>query len=36
MVIRRPVLWAVVLTVMTVVFLAFLAIGILAWVRGLG
>jgi hypothetical protein len=36
MVIRRPVLWAVVLTVMTVLILAFLAIGIVAWVRGLG
>jgi hypothetical protein len=36
MAIRRPVLWAVVLAVMTVLFLAFLAIGILAWVRGLG
>jgi hypothetical protein len=35
-VIRRPVIWAVVLTIMTVLFLAALAIGIVAWWRGLG
>jgi hypothetical protein len=36
MVIRRPVLWAVVFTVMTGLFVAFLASGIVAWLRGLG
>jgi hypothetical protein len=36
MLIRRPVLWAVVLTLMTVLFLAILAIGIVAWRGGLG
>jgi hypothetical protein len=36
MVIRRPVLWAVALTLLTVLFLAVVAIGIVAWVRGLG
>jgi hypothetical protein len=30
------VLWAVVLTLMTVLFLAVLAIGIVAWVHALG
>jgi hypothetical protein len=36
MVMQRPVLWAVVLTLVTVLFLTVLAIGIVAWVRGLG
>jgi len=36
MFVRRPVLWALVLTLMTVLFLAILAIGIVAWQRGLG
>jgi hypothetical protein len=36
MVIRRPVLWTVVLTLLTVLFLAVLAIGIVAWLHGLG
>jgi hypothetical protein len=36
MVIRRPVLWAVVLTLMTALFLAVVAIGLVAWLRGLG
>jgi hypothetical protein len=36
MVIRRPVLWAVVLTLVTVLFLAVLTFGIVAWLRGLG
>jgi hypothetical protein len=36
MVIRRPVLLAVLLTLVTVLFLAVLAIGIVAWLRGLG
>jgi hypothetical protein len=33
---RRPVLWAVVLTLVTVLFLAVIAIGIVAWAGGLG
>ena len=36
MVIRRPVLWAVVLTLVTVLLLAVLGIGIVEWLRGLG
>jgi hypothetical protein len=36
MVIRRPVVWAVGLTLATVLLLAALAFGIVAWLRGLG
>jgi hypothetical protein len=36
MVVRRPVLWAVALTLVTVFFLAALAIGIVMWLRGVG